>query len=1790
MAGGAYKGLTIRIGADTTKLSSALRGASSAIYKAESDLRKLTKAAQLDPGNRDIATKQIGAIADEAVAAAAKLDTLNKSMKEMSDKKLERRDGTVGDLAEQTKHASLAAEDAKDRYNHLTDSLSGVYKQVKEVSNLDLGDFTRQSADEFEESVKKLRSWGDEVDKTTGKLNSEVFEKQTGKTIEDTVARIRELKEAWNNADADFTDAKMVEALHNAGIEATATEAKLNAVSRAMADIDKPSKLADGLKDQDDKIERIGAAVETASDRFKRLDQAAKLNPGSLGTMIDRAKALSEATEAARAKASALKEKLDVYKSAGVDKQAKEVGNVAMNFEKAKSAVSETTMRLSDFEGKLRNAKNDLQKMRDNGVDRLSKEFTDAQKSVYSYEKEVDKAKAAQTEAFANFDTARACSEYEELETQVREANAEIKNLGKGDGVSVSAAAVQAASAVGDLVRDAGQKVIQSSDDIDKAYRNLRKTFDAEESDYQRLYDAAMEYSQSHVTSADSMLDMEAIAAQLGVGIEGGAEAIQKFADAAANLDVATDIDADTIALQMGQIMNVMSDVSPDNIDKFGDALVRLGNNMPTQESNIMQITQRLSAVGDVAGFTTPELMGWAAAIASTGQKSEAAASGISTTIMNIAKAVSAGGDEVKKFADVAGMSADQFVEEWRSKPSETLKKVVEGLRDSGDELFATLNDMDVSGVRQSQTLASLAQTVDMVDNSITMASDAFNGVGDQWGDSGDAAREAEKKAEGFSGTLAKLQNSTDVLAASFGDALVPWMQTATDWIQKLTNFVNGLGDGFKSGAVGVGLLLAGFATIQPVAAALLGHLKTLAATGLAKLVGSFVAAGTEIKGVIDSIMLFKMGEGASLGAVLAEYGTKTGEFITAMSGVKTAILDFVMAGNLAVGVFGAIAVACGIEYIKYFHEANTETRNFNAAVDGMKGTVEGLSAELWAGRDTVKDYGASYHDAINDVNDFFKAMQEHNRVNEETRETAVTTIGELERYSKIVQEAAGKGSEFAGSELELKTAIDGLNDILGTNYKMADVLSGVYLDESGAAKDLASSIDQLVEAKKREIRLGAMEDIYKEDFKAQAEAQNAYDKAVAAREKYMSEMHDKLIGTTQVDPTTKNTYVVDESNWEDLAKRSDGYRQLSDAVTDVQVALNETNEALDLTEKQWEGYADELAYLETANFGVREGIVMTSSALSDAIMENTNWGKSLQEIQPEVGELSQKLQDAKVGATEFAELAKSSPDVFEDMVKKADGDMDKLVELIGEWNTSQLEEKYGKFDYDEKAFIDAEGNRTEWNGGEWETKRIEVENYTTDVLEKVKYDLGGVLNELDLNLGELSLGLEGAGVSTEQFASLSEEQFRAIASAANGNIEGIVGAIAGLNGIQLDDKTMGFHFDEEGNLVNAENELVTLTETGWDVKVGADTSQADADVSAEQAKVEGSEAEMQVGADTSDAEASVETLKTNTEATTVKVGTETTGLSSDPLAGYESKEIKLTVTVDKSQLEGLDEMLAKDSYNISVTVTTNTDELGSLNEALSSLDAGDKTINVTVTADLANLMVIMTLLALVPSEVKTNIVVTATRITTDTSNIEALNDAVSDMSDKRATYTALGNAATGKTPATNIQAANAAGNAMRSHSVSANVTGNAVSGSAAKEIWATIRAINAMSNKTVTITTVKETKTKQSAAGAYIPYNKIPRHAAGIFTRPTLTNIGWVGEDGAELYSGNSLVPLTNRKYSMPYINDISDAVARKMGKELGGAGDSITITINGVSGPDETAQAIAKQLRLMGIAQGRR
>ena len=1814
-----------------------IKGMDKDVEAAKNRVKELDELLKMDPGNEAFKAERAEALATAIDLARSRVEMLNGAYQNLSPDKIDEVALATGRTGE---YASKAAAEAKTALSEVTEIQEKIKEKQKELGDLP------EALGNTERGAAQIRGLQDEI-----------------KGLE------QELEQAKQVADTALDGLDSAKGAK----EASELEKSLGAANKALLEFERSAGTV-AKTDVTPKFDKSWAdAVEVTAKRFKTLDEAMKLNPMSLSAVIERAKALATAADATRDKIHELKTKLAEMRANGVDDAAKKMGNVAVETEKAHEAAE-----------KAKEAVDKLQKQYDAAAQHASKlgsemertgkgkeKYEEAQRAVEKYRKELDDAKNAQKAADAAATTANTCSEYLEAEDALQRYENKLKGLGKGTFGDVSTAAVQAASQIGQYAERMGREIIDASNEVDAAYRNLRKTFDAEESDYQRLYDAAMKYSQTHVTSADTMLDMEAIAAQLGVGIDGGAEAIQKFSEAAANLDVATDIDAETIALQMGQIRNVMGDVGVDNIDKFGDALVRLGNNMPTQESNIMQITQRLSAIGDVAHFTTPELMGWAAAIASTGQKSEAAASGIATTITNISKAVSVGGEDLQKYADVAGMTAEEFAESWRSKPSETLQEFIGGLKKDGDELFATLMGLDINGVRQNQTLAALAQTVDMVSDSIQMADDAFNGIGDTWGEAGDAAREAEKKAEGFSGSYAKLQNSIQVLAASLGDALVPWIEKAAEYVQKFTSWLDGMGDGFKGVAVVVGGAATAISVLEPPIKALMTNFGNLAGGIIRAVVTEFTNLGIAVARTVGGF--------GSIGESLVVTGTKLGGVIEFATKAGAAFTGLAKAGNLFTGIFGTVAIVTAADYIRQFAESAIEAGRVDGILEDVRGTVSDLSADLWTGKDSASSYGESWKNVSADMADFLSSMEQHNRANKETRDTAVATIGELEHYRDVISEAAGKGSEFAGSELELKTAVEGLNDILGTNYKAADVLSGIYLDQSGAVQDLTGSIDQLIAAKEREIRLSAMEDIYKEDLKAHMEAENAYEKAAKARDEYMEKRRTELAGTVTYE--NENEEVLSQADIDALIRGEEAYRDLDQAADECRQVLGETGDALEVTQKQWEGYANEAKFFQRSQLGVREGIILTNDEVTEAIGKYTSWGDTLAEMQPEVKNLSKGLQEAKVGATEFAELAQNSPDLFAEMVEQSGGRIDKLIEKIKEWNMAELEDKYGKFDVDEQAFIDAEGRRTEWNGGEWVTQTLDVDPRYKDTISQASDELRQAMADAGVSAGEIMMGLDSAGVDLSAFASLTKDQFNSIYEAANGDMQGIVEAIASINDVSMEGVSVGFTFDAEGNLVNAQGEVMQLVDGEWQVKVGADTAEATEGIQAAKSEADGATAEMTVTVDDEEARAASESLDEDLGTTvTKKVETEVvapeTGSTSveggevtltvaadtaalDDLSGKISEltsaphEVQVGVSADAGAIDGLIESLGSiqeqagsagsisisvqadatsvsaiaeslrdavpESMSTSIEVTGNgpevaaetTEALAGIPDSISTtisvetegeeqierfsdvVRAAQQNVTVSVTAVVSGQELITQLgnrIGSLPKTVSPSISVRTGNLVTATKQINDVNKASGAMKSVSKSYAATGNAATSTTPASNIKSLNSAVGGMYSKSISANAGGSATDSRTANAIWNVVNAINSLSSKTVTVHTnyTQSGKPGGSASGAYIPYDKIPRHAAGIFTQPTLTNIGWVGEDGAELYSGNSLVPLTNRKYSMPYINDISDAVAKKIGPV--GGGDNIVINITGVSGPEETARAITRQLTLMGMAQGRR
>ena len=84
----------------------------------------------------------------------------------------------------------------------------------------------------------------------------------------------------------------------------------------------------------------------------------------------------------------------------------------------------------------------------------------------------------------------------------------------------------------------------------------------------------------------------------------------------------------------------------------------------------------------------------------------------------------------------------------------------------------------------------------------------------------------------------------------------------------------------------------------------------------------------------------------------------------------------------------------------------------------------------------------------------------------------------------------------------------------------------------------------------------------------------------------------------------------------------------------------------------------------------------------------------------------------------------------------------------------------------------------------------------------------------------------------------------------------------------------------------------------------------------------------------------------------------------------------------------------------------------------------------------------------------------------------------------------------------------------------------------------------------------------------------QIPMHADGgingIVTRATLTNAGWVGENGAEavfqMGGSSAIIPLTNRRYVRPFAR----AVAGEMGGGQRQVVNNYNITLDYKAGDD--------------------
>ena len=461
----------------------------------------------------------------------------------------------------------------------------------------------------------------------------------------------------------------------------------------------------------------------------------------------------------------------------------------------------------------------------------------------------------------------RLTSQMQRLQQEQEEAAESAQDLGD-TGVNAFNALGSALMAAGVLegLQQVSEYFISASKasmDFETAMTGVAKTTDLTDEEFAAMSDSISHMSTTMPTTAEELAGIMEAAGQLG--IQKGA--LVDFTETMAMLGVSTNMSADEAATALARFANITG-TSADNYGRLGAVIVGLGNSFATTESEITEMATRLASAGTLAGLTEPEIMALAAAMSSVGIEAEAGGTAMTQTLGAIESAVANGGEVLEQFASVAGMSADEFSNTWNTNAIEAVQAFITGigeLESKGESAVLVLDEMGLSGIRQSNMLQSMALAADQMTGAVAQANQ-------EWQQSTALTNEASRFYDTTENKLKMMRNAYQRVSVSIGNAYNPAVKKAAEYG---TVLLNGVADFVDENPAMVNAITASVGVFGLAAGALTAY---TAVVNIAKAASEAFAAAT----------------GASLGPVMVVVGGLTA-LAGIAAGVATAMSDDVV-------------------------------------------------------------------------------------------------------------------------------------------------------------------------------------------------------------------------------------------------------------------------------------------------------------------------------------------------------------------------------------------------------------------------------------------------------------------------------------------------------------------------------------------------------------------------------------------------------------------------------------------------------------------------------------------------------------------------------------------------------------------------------------------------------------------------------------------------------------------------------------------------------------------------------
>ena len=525
------------------------------------------------------------------------------------------------------------------------------------------------------------------------------------------------------------------------------------------------------------------------------------------------------------------------------------------NTELLKDRQMELGKAIEDTKSKLETEKQALEQMKNTeGFDANSQAARDLKVQI-----DLDTAALKELEAQAKQASSVLGSQMQAAGQKIQEVGEKIKGVGDkiaGIGQSLTTkVTVPIVSAFGASAK--------AAIDWETAFTGVQKTVDATSEEYDQLATNIKKMATETASSATDIAGVMEIAGQLGIS---GVENLTNFTKTMVELGDTTNLTAEEAATALARFMNITGE-STSNVDKIGAAIVDLGNNFATSEAEIVAMSTRLASAGTIAGLTSTDILALATAMSSVGLEAEAGGTAMSQTLKTISKAVfsfrEGEVDDLQVIADVAEMTANDFAKAWQEDPITAIQAFIEGLSvmtDAEENVFGILEDMGMTGIRQTNMIQSLALASNMLGDAVNTSSKAYK-------ENSALTEEAAKRYGTMAAKISQLKARITEVAIEIGETLMPYIEKAMTYVEGLVEKWKALDDEQKeailkfaaiAAAIGpvllvVGKLIAGFGSIVTVVGKVVSGIGTLisSAGGLS---GVFAALASPVTIIVAAI------------------------------------------------------------------------------------------------------------------------------------------------------------------------------------------------------------------------------------------------------------------------------------------------------------------------------------------------------------------------------------------------------------------------------------------------------------------------------------------------------------------------------------------------------------------------------------------------------------------------------------------------------------------------------------------------------------------------------------------------------------------------------------------------------------------------------------------------------------------------------------------------------------------------------------------------------------------------